>query len=73
MLWKSIFYVIRHEWRVISYPLGTRRYYDVELTSLTLIQRRNNVVCPVGKFATWSTDSIHEWLHVITARVCQGQ
>ena len=29
-------------------PLDTRRCCDVELTSLTLIQRRNNVVCPVG-------------------------
>ena len=29
-------------------PLGTRRYCDVESTSLTLIQRRNNAVCPVG-------------------------
>ena len=27
---------------------GTRRCCDVESTSLTLIQRRNNVVCPVG-------------------------
>ena len=30
-------------------PLGTRRCCDVESTSLTLIQRRNNVVCPVGR------------------------
>ena len=29
-------------------PPGTRRCCDVESTSLTLIQRRNNVVCPVG-------------------------
>ena len=29
-------------------PLGTRRCCDVESTSMTLIQRRNNVVCPVG-------------------------
>ena len=29
-------------------PLGTRRCCDVESTSLTLIQRRNNVVYPVG-------------------------
>ena len=28
--------------------LGTRRYCDVESTSMTLIQRRNNVVCPVS-------------------------
>ena len=27
---------------------GRRRYCDVESTSMTLIQRRNNVVCPVG-------------------------
>ena len=30
-------------------PLGTRQCCDVESTSLTLNQRRNNVVCPVGK------------------------
>ena len=29
-------------------PLGTRRFCDAEATSLTLIQRRNNVVCSVG-------------------------
>ena len=29
-------------------PLETRRYCDVESTSLTLIQRRNNFVYPVG-------------------------
>ena len=34
--------------RNVSIPLGTRRCYDVESTSLTLIQRRNNVVSPVG-------------------------
>ena len=28
--------------------LGTRRYCNVESTSSTLIQSRNNVVCPVG-------------------------
>ena len=27
--------------------MGTRRCYDVESTSRMLIQRRNNVVCPV--------------------------
>ena len=31
-------------------PPNTRRCCDVESTSLTLIQRRNNVVCPVGRF-----------------------
>ena len=30
-------------------PLGTRRCCDVESTSLTLIKRRDNVVCPVGR------------------------
>ena len=29
-------------------PLGTRRCCDVESTSMTLIQRRNSVVCPAG-------------------------
>ena len=32
-------------------PLGKRRCCDVESTSLTLLQRRNNVVCPVGRFS----------------------
>ena len=31
-----------------SSPLGTRRCYDVATTSMTLIQRRNNAVCPVN-------------------------
>ena len=31
---------------IYSFPLGTRGCYDVESTSM--IQRRNNVVCPVG-------------------------
>ena len=38
------------------FPLGTWRCCDVESTSSTLIQRRNNVVCPVGwnvRFQTW--------------------
>ena len=30
------------------FPLGTRRFCDVKSTSKTLIQRRNNIVCPVG-------------------------
>ena len=34
--------------RYHQYPLGTQRCCDIELTSLTLIQRHNNVVCPVG-------------------------
>ena len=29
-------------------PLYIRRCCDVESTALTLIQRRNNIVCPVG-------------------------
>ena len=29
-------------------PLGTRRCCDVEATLMTLIQRRINVMCPVG-------------------------
>ena len=33
---------------VRSNPLGTRHCCDVESTSLPLIQRHNNVVCPVG-------------------------
>ena len=31
-----------------AFPLSTWRCCDVESTSMTLIQRRNNVVCPVG-------------------------
>ena len=34
-----------------NHPLGTRRCCDVESTSLTLIQRRNNVVYTVGSNA----------------------
>ena len=37
---------------LLSFPLGTRRCCDVESTSLTLIQRRNNVVCPVGGYCS---------------------
>ena len=33
---------------IIIKPFGTRRCCDVESTSMTLIQRCNNVVCPVG-------------------------
>ena len=32
-----------------SYPLDTWRCCDVESASMTLIQRRNNVVCQVGR------------------------
>ena len=35
-------------WGFEHYPLGTRRCCDVESTSMTLIQRRNNVVWRVG-------------------------
>ena len=43
-----------HNWKYhilqirIGNPLDTRRCNDVKSTSMTLIQRRNNVVCPVG-------------------------
>ena len=33
-------------------PLGRRRYCEVESTSMTLIQRRDSVVCPVGLMST---------------------
>ena len=33
---------------LISHPMDTTRCCDVESTSMTLIQRRINVVCPVG-------------------------
>ena len=36
------------------FPLGTQRCCDVESTSLTLIPRRNNVVCQVGCFTPLS-------------------
>ena len=37
-------------WQVASSsPPDTRRCRDVESTSLTVIQRRNNVVCPLGR------------------------
>ena len=32
----------------LSHCMGTQRCCDVESTSLTLIQHRNNVVCAVG-------------------------
>ena len=35
------------------YLLGTRRCCDVESMSVTLIQRRSNVVCQVGYSITW--------------------
>ena len=47
-LCKRFQYIIYH-----STPLGTRRFCDVESTSLPLIQRRKNVVCPVG---------LHHWI-----------
>ena len=34
------------------HQLDARRCCNVESTSLTLIQRRNSIVCPVGKQAT---------------------
>ena len=46
--------------------LGPRRCCDIESTSLTLIQRHNNVVCPVGnlqtqysKFEPWQGQYMH--------------
>ena len=35
-------------WLSVIIPLGTRHCRDVKSTPLALIQRRNNVVCPVG-------------------------
>ena len=40
------------------YPLGTQRCCDVESTSVTLIQRRNNVVCPVGDLLV---SNVYSW------------
>ena len=40
-----------------SYSLDTRRCYDVESTSMTLIQRRSNVVCPVVYNDTMQCDT----------------
>ena len=37
-----------------SIPPGTRRCCGVESTSMTLIQSRNNVVCPVGLIISFS-------------------
>ena len=46
--WKL--YTLRYiSYTLDSYPLGTRRCCDVKSTSPTLIQRRNNVTCPVGR------------------------
>ena len=35
-----------------TFPLVARRWCDVESMSMTLIQRRNNAVRPVGQFST---------------------
>ena len=43
--------------RTQNNPPGTRCCCDVESTSMTLIQRRNNVVLPVGKFSIRPTCS----------------
>ena len=45
-----------------SHPLGTRRCCDVESTSMTLIQCRSNVVCPLGtESRKWSLKDICEY------------
>ena len=41
-----------------AYPLGTRRCCNVESTLLTLIYRRNNVVCPVGTGCCYVDNSL---------------
>ena len=43
-------YLLIESWHVIPtlHHVGTRRCCDVESTSLTFIQRHNNVVCPVS-------------------------
>ena len=57
--WRHHFSFCRHPklyfgmWRIMLHvvptvPLGARHCCDVEPTSVTLIQRRNNAVCPVG-------------------------
>ena len=45
-----------------SHPLGIRRCCDVESTSMTLIQCRNNIVCPLGtESRKWSLKDICEY------------
>ena len=43
--------------------LDTRRCCDVESTSLTLIQRRSNVLCPMGIHSSWSVQSLRYTVH----------
>ena len=45
---KMMLWCIVRAYRLSIYPLGIRRCCDVASTSMTLIQRCNNVVCPVG-------------------------
>ena len=44
-------------------PPGTRRCWDVESTSTTLILRLNNVVCPVGTLTKDSNYQAHRFIH----------
>ena len=44
-------------------PPGTRRCCDVESTSLTVIQRRNNAMCPAGSPLVSIVGLEGEWRH----------
>ena len=52
ILWLEELYLFGQLYRS---PLGTRRCCDVESTSMTLIQCRNKVVCPVGLHSLWNS------------------
>ena len=54
--------------QVTTLILGTRVCCDVESTSMTLIQRRNNVVCPEGWFSRGADGAALEKLFLL--RMC---
>ena len=53
---------------VYSYTLETRRCSDVESTSMTVIQRRINVVCPVGIISVFD-NPVHIDFVVLTSAI----
>ena len=50
-----------HLLKPFPYPLGTRRCCNVESKSLTLIQRRSNVVFPVGNDNNYHCNLHRQW------------
>ena len=56
IIFSGIWFDLKLAWNRI--PLGTRRCYDVESASLALLQRRINVMCPVGYYKRHDTVSL---------------